>query len=752
MFKKILVANRGEIAIRIIRACRDMGIDTVAVYSTADETALHAKFATESVCIGPAKAKDSYLNMKNILTAATELGCEAIHPGFGFLSENSEFARLCERSGIKFIGPSGDVMDKMGNKSVARRIMRENNVPVVPGSEGTIKSVSEAERIADKIGYPVLIKASAGGGGRGMRRVASKEEISQAYMSAKAEAKACFDDDEMYLEKLIINPKHIEFQILGDQQGNIIHLGERDCSMQRRNQKMVEEAPAKCISAELRTKMGEAAIKAGVASGYQSAGTVEFVLDKNNNFYFIEMNTRIQVEHTITEMITGVDIVKEQIRIAAGLPLDIKQEDVVINGHAIECRINAEDPQEDFRPCPGTIEFVHFSQGKGVRIDSAIYNGYVTNPFYDSMIAKIIVHGKTRLEAVRRMRRALEETLIEGIYTNQSFQHLLMFHPEFLKGTYNTGFIEHNTENILQIAEITRTIGECYDNPFDRRKAELNYQETLLNKNKTVEKKEVEETLFEGCPSCGKTFSEISLLDSMYVCPDCDYHFKISAEYRIELLLDKGSFKELNENVVGINPLEFPEYDDKIKNLQEKTGMKEGVVTGIGKINGINLVLAVLDSRFMMGSMGTAVGEKITLAIEYATKFRLPIVIFCASGGARMQEGIFSLMQMSKTSAALEKHKKAKLLYIAVLTNPTTGGVTASFGSLGDIILAEPKALIGFAGPRVIEQTIKQKLPEGFQSSEYLKDHGFIDNIVSRNKMKQVIYLLLKVHEKEWQL
>ncbi len=451
MFKRILVANRGEIALRIIRCCREMEIETVAVYSTEDRSALHVKLATYAVCIGPAKAADSYLNMKNILAAAMKYQCDAVHPGFGFLSENSEFARLCEECGICFIGPSAAVMEQMGNKEAARRLMQRSGVPVVPGSDGRVESAEHAAQIAEKIGYPVLVKASAGGGGRGIRKAYDVTELASAFSSAQAEAISCFGNGEMYLEKLIVNPRHIEFQILGDSQGNIIHLGERDCSIQRKNQKLIEEAPSKALTPALREQMGAAAVAAARAAGYTSAGTVEFVMDKDGGFYFIEMNTRIQVEHPVTEMITGVDLIREQIRIAAGLPLLIRQEDVQIRGHAIECRINAEDPAHGFRPSPGTVQFLHLPGGCGVRVDTALYTGYKTSPFYDSMMAKVIVHAPSRLEAIRRMRRALEEMVIDGVQTNADFAHLILYHPDFIKGTYDTSFIERNLESLLQL-------------------------------------------------------------------------------------------------------------------------------------------------------------------------------------------------------------------------------------------------------------------------------------------------------------
>ena len=449
MFRRILIANRGEIAVRIIRACIEMNIETVAVYSTADKESLHVKLATQAVCIGPARAADSYLNMKSILTAAVETNCDAIHPGFGFLSENSDFARLCKECNIKFIGPKADVIDAMGNKAMAKSMMRSGNVPVVPGSIGAVKDYAQVEEIAEQIGYPVLLKASAGGGGRGMRRAASKEQLESAYEEAKAEARACFGNDEMYIEKLILHPRHIEFQILADEFGNVVHLGERDCSIQRKNQKLIEESPCMLLSEELRKKMGEAAVNAAKASGYTNAGTVEFVLGENENFYFIEMNTRIQVEHGVTEMVTGIDLIKEQIRIAFHQPLDFNQEDVHLNGHAMECRINAEDPAKGFLPNSGKITFLNLPGGPGVRVDTLLYNGYETSPFYDSMMAKIIVHAPTRLEMIRKMRRALIELSTEGITTTSDFDYLILYHPDFIKGKFNVDFIEEHMEEIL---------------------------------------------------------------------------------------------------------------------------------------------------------------------------------------------------------------------------------------------------------------------------------------------------------------
>ena len=449
MFKRVLIANRGEIAVRVIRACQELGVETVAVYSTADADSLHVQLATRAVCVGPARAAESYLNLPALLTAATESGCDAVHPGYGFLSENAEFADLCAKCGLTFIGPSGDIIRQMGNKSAARALMQAHQVPVVPGSDGPVPDAQTALDLAETIGYPVLLKASAGGGGRGMRRVDAPEDLERLFHEAKSEAEACFGNGELYLEKLILNPRHIEFQILADTQGYVIHLGERDCSIQRKNQKLVEESPSKALTPELREAMGAAAVAAAKAAGYVNAGTIEFVLDQEGHFYFIEMNTRIQVEHPVTELVSGLDLVKEQLRIAAGLPLSVEQDEVVLRGHAIECRINAEDFRHGFRPCPGRTGFLHLPGGPGVRVDTLLYNGYEVSPFYDSLVAKLIVHAPTRLEAIRRMRRALAELVIEGYPTTADFAHLLLHHPDFVRGQYDTGFLAGHMDEIL---------------------------------------------------------------------------------------------------------------------------------------------------------------------------------------------------------------------------------------------------------------------------------------------------------------
>lgn len=442
MFKKILIANRGEIAVRIIRACREMGIETVAVYSEADKEALHVMLADEAVCIGPARSRDSYLNMHNIISATVLTGATAIHPGFGFLSENSSFARMCEDCNIVFIGPKADTIDLLGNKSKARETMQKAGVPVIPGSDGEVETVEEAKRTAEKIGYPVMIKASAGGGGKGMRAVYRAEEMEKAFHAAKAEAKAAFSDDKVYIEKLIIHPKHIEFQILADGYGNVVHLGERDCSLQRRKQKLMEESPSVIMNPGLRRRMGNAAVKAAKAAGYVNAGTIEFLVDNQGNFYFMEMNTRIQVEHPVTEMVTGIDMVKAQIRIASGEAMPYRQDTIEFKGHAIECRINAEDPSRGFIPCPGRVENVLFPGGFGIRVDSALYPGYMIPSCYDSMLAKVVAYGNNREEAISRMKRALSELIIEGIHTNIEYQYELLEREEVITGQYHTGLIE----------------------------------------------------------------------------------------------------------------------------------------------------------------------------------------------------------------------------------------------------------------------------------------------------------------------
>ncbi|HHY18864.1 MAG TPA: acetyl-CoA carboxylase biotin carboxylase subunit [Firmicutes bacterium] len=441
MFRKILVANRGEIALRVVRAAKEMGIKTVAIYSEADKESLHVQFADEAYCVGPAAQSKSYLNIPNIISVAIVTGADAIHPGYGFFAEKAEFAEVCQANGFKFIGPSKESIAILGDKSQAKEIMRQAGVPVIPGSPGKLNSLNEAMNFASEVGYPVIVKAAAGGGGRGMRLARTEADLKKAYDLARSEAEVAFNSPEVYLEKYVENPRHIEMQILVDEHGKGVYLGERECSLQRRHQKVLEEAPSVAVTPTLRKKMGEAAVRGALAAGYTNAGTVEFLLDSSGKFYFMEVNTRIQVEHTITEMVTGLDLIKEQIKIAAGIPLDYSQEDIEIRGHAIQCRINAEDPDKDFRPTPGTIEGFFLPGGLGIRVDTAAYAGCEIHPYYDSLFAKLIAWGQDREEAISRMKRALDEFFVEGISTTIPFHKKVLENEHFIKGEIDTAFI-----------------------------------------------------------------------------------------------------------------------------------------------------------------------------------------------------------------------------------------------------------------------------------------------------------------------
>ena len=454
MVRKLLIANRGEIAVRIIRACREMGIASVAVYSEADKESLHVQLADEAVCIGPAPSSKSYLNMERIISAVLVTGADAIHPGFGFLSENAAFAECCEKCGITFVGPPSSVIRSMGNKQEARNTMIKANVPVIPGTETSVYDGETGRKLAEEIGYPVMIKAALGGGGKGMRTAFSPEEFLRSFQTAQKEAVASFGDGTMYIEHFVENPRHIEFQILADKEGNVVHLGERDCSVQRNHQKMIEESPSPAVPKALREKMGEAAVKAAKAAHYENAGTIEFLLEKNGSFYFMEMNTRIQVEHPVTECVTGLDLIKEQIKIASGQRLSVTQEDIKIQGHAIECRLNAENPKMGFRPSPGKISELHLPGGQGVRVDTDIYPGCTVSPYYDSMLAKLIVHGKDRQEAIAKMISALGEVWIEGIDTNVDYQFEILHHPDYQSGNFDIEFLNTHVIGGVNINEI----------------------------------------------------------------------------------------------------------------------------------------------------------------------------------------------------------------------------------------------------------------------------------------------------------
>ena len=454
MIRKLLIANRGEIAVRIIRACREMGIETVAVYSEADRESLHTQLADEAICIGPGPSSESYLNMERIMSATMVSGADAIHPGFGFLSENARFAEICEQCNVTFVGPGSEVIRNLGNKQIARNTMTAAGVPVIPGTDRPIPDAKTGAREAKKIGYPVIIKAALGGGGKGMRTAFSPEEFELAFQTAQKEAQIAFGDGTMYIEHFVEHPRHIEFQILADSQGHVIHLGERDCSIQRNHQKMIEESPSAAVSEKLRNQMGKAAVKAAKAAHYVNAGTIEFLLEKNGNFYFMEMNTRIQVEHPVTEWVTGLDLVKEQIRIASGEALSVTQKDVKIQGHAIECRINAENPRKNFRPSPGTITALHLPGGQGIRVDTGIYTGYRIPPYYDSMLAKLIVHGENRQDAIAKIKSALGEVIIDGVDTNVDYQFDILNDPDFQSGNLDIEFLSTHEIGGVRINEV----------------------------------------------------------------------------------------------------------------------------------------------------------------------------------------------------------------------------------------------------------------------------------------------------------
>ncbi len=457
MFQKVLVANRGEIALRVIRACKELGISTVAVYSEADSDSMHVQLADEAICIGPGPSAESYLKVDAIMSAAEIANADAIHPGYGFLAENARFAEICDSCHIKFIGPSPEVITMMGDKNMARAMAVKHGVPVTPGSPGIVPTVEEALTVAEELGYPVMIKATAGGGGRGMRPAINKEELPSMFNAARAESKACFGEDDVYIEKLVLNPHHIEFQIIGDSHGNAAQLGERDCSLQRRNQKIIEETPSPLISDELRQRMAEASINLTREIGYENCGTIEYLVDEHENFYFMEMNTRIQVEHPITEEVRGCDLIKEQIQVAAGQPISEHVRNSVVRGHSIECRINAEDPYNNFAPSPGKIELFYASGGRGVRVDTHVYSGYTVPPYYDSMIAKLIVTASSRDGAIARMKRALNEFLVEGIKTTIPFQSSILNHPDFKKGDYNIGWVEKFIDSKPEPSELPAT-------------------------------------------------------------------------------------------------------------------------------------------------------------------------------------------------------------------------------------------------------------------------------------------------------
>ncbi len=730
----MLIANRGEIAIRILRTCKEMGIQTVAVYAEADHDALHVRLADEAVCIGPSTASASYLNMNNVLEAALLSGCDSIHPGYGFLSENARFANLVRQYGLIFIGPDPSIIEKLGDKIRAKEIMKEAGIMTVPGSEGAVENIRDAIVIAKEIGYPIIFKASAGGGGRGMRIARNENEIVHAFHTAKSDVTASFGVDTVYMERLLADTKHIEVQIIADQHNNILHLFERDCSFQRKHQKLIEEAPCEWLSEEVRERIIQDAIKAVRYVGYDNVGTVEFLVDSDMNHYFIEMNTRIQVEHTVSESITGIDIVKLQIQSACNIPLTLKQSEIQRHGFALECRLNAEDIQNNFAPRPGTVEFVHFPTGRNIRIDSAIGNGSKITPFYDSMIIKVIAQGNTRAQVIQTMRSALDETIVKGIPTNIDFHKFVLQEPAFIKGDYTMDFADNFIGKFCTNPELFTHRNPTHDSIKEEKE------------NADGNKPSLPGTKIQCCDICQEPIPEEKLREQLFVCSHCGHHFRIGAYERIAQLIDAGTFIEVDAFASSLDLEHFPGYSEKLTQAKLATGMQEAVICGTGKLNGIDVAIGVLDANFMMGTMGYVVGDKITRLIELATLRRFPLILVSASGGARMQEGILSLMQMAKTTSALARFEQEHLLYLSVLTHPTTGGVSASFAMLGDINIAEPKALIGFAGKRVIEKTINETLPAPFQTSEFLLEKGFIDQIVARKDLKRTLFEMIQLH------
>ena len=732
MFKKVLIANRGEIAVKIINSLKKMGVKTVAIYSTIDRNSLHVRLADESVCVGGPRPKESYLNIKNILEAALGTGAQAIHPGYGFLSENAKFAKMCAKYGLVFIGPSDKSIEKMGDKQHARQIMRAHNIPIIPGSTNFIHSVDEAQKIAIKIGCPVLLKATAGGGGKGIRQVNRPEEMEAALVATSNEAKESFGNDRIYMEKVMQNVKHIEIQVFRDKFGQTVYFPERDCSLQINKQKVLEESPCDLITEKERKYLGHLAIQIAKKIKYINTGTIEFLMDQKHNFYFLEMNTRIQVEHSITEKVTGLDLIKAQILVAARERLPFKQSDIKILGHAIECRINAQDPTCHFLPSAGRIKRLYFPPiTSEIKIDSALYQGEQISPFYDSMLAKIIAFGDNRKKSIVNMKRLLCEIILDGISTTQSLDLAILDSTTFIKGTFNNTYLEN------------KFLSEIFKYNLLKNKRRQN----TFSKEHSKDIEEKDSKLIEKCHYCGQEIF-FDQFDEYKTCPACDYGFRISAKQRIKLIVD--DFKEWDATLESSDPFKFPDYSKKIVNAKNVSGLNEAILSGKARIANKNFALGIMDPTFIMGTIGQMTGEKLALLFENATKQKLPVVLFTASGGARIQEGILSLMQLAKISNAVAAHSNAGLLYIVVLTDPTTAGVTASFASQADIILAEPHALVGFAGRKVIEQTINQHLPKDQQLAENVLKHGFIDHIVKRSDEKEILSWLLQFGGKKY--
>ena len=705
MKERILIANRGLIAEKIINVCNMLNFETVVIYSVSDKNETFVKKSNYAVCIGSDLLNDSYLNQDKIIEVAKKYECVAIHPGIGFLSENLDFAKKVRSENIIFIGPSTTSMSFMANKVNARKFVESLGIPIAPGSSNAVKTLYEAIEISKIIGYPVMMKSAEGGGGRGIRIVKSEEEFRYFYDTVNNEAKNGFGSCEIFIEKYINNAKHIEIQIVGDQFGNLIHVYERDCSVQRNHQKIIEVAPM--VKRVLDDKIINDAIKIANKINYDNLGTIEFLVENNSDkYYFIEMNTRLQVEHSITDKISGIDLLRLQIDSAFGKKLSLKQSEILYSGYAIECRICAEDTINHFMPSVGIIEKVYFPNKKDITVESDLKVGKYISPYFDSVIAKVIIHKQSIDECINGLLDYLNEVEIIGVKTNIDLIKIILEDEKFKENEY-----------------LSCTLEENYD---------------VYVKNLTKRK----------CPSCGKFTSSFILKKDLNIC-SCGYHFYISAKDRIKLLCDEGSFIEyffdINDSIYKDNL----DYLYKLKKMRTQTGLSDAVITGEGLINGNRVSIVVMDKIFMMGSMGFAVGERITQCIEKSIERNNPLIIFSASGGARMQENIVSLVQMSKICSALKEYENTKHLLISCLTDPTTGGVFASFALLGDINISEPNCIVGFAGKRVIENTIHKRIPDDLQTAETLLKNGFIDAIVSRNNLKEFISKLIVLHSKK---
>lgn len=670
MFKKILIANRGEIAVDIIKVCKKMGIKTVAIYSKEDKNSMHTSIADESYCIGPANSKESYLNINNIISLAIATKSDAIHPGYGFLSENYEFAQLCTENGITFIGPTYEIIKTMSNKMSAKRLVRSLGIPVIEALEIKNNDLDSLKMTAENIGYPIIIKSKNGGGGRGIRVVKNENDLEKSLFEVLQESEQYFNNKDLYIEKYLESASHIEVQIVADNHGNVVHLGTRDCSIQISNQKIIEEAMDNKIDSLTREKMCNLCKDVAKKIGYTNCGTFEFLVDKNNNFYFMEINCRLQVERCVTEAITGIDLIETQINISSNRTLPWEQKDIKFKGHAIECRINLEKNCNGLNSFKITDFFV--PNLENVKFKTSLkLNSYVP-PFYDSMIGKLIVHSKSRSDSINKMQNALENIVISGIDTNIETHKKILKNSRFIDCTHTTNFM--NT----------------FNNPV--------------------------------------SFNRLNVYK------------------KVEFLADKDSFKEFDRNLESKNIISFDNYEEKLIKAKKVSESKEAVIWGQANINSIPCILVIMDGNFMMGSMGVVVGEKITRAFEFATTKNLPVIALTISGGARMQEGIFSLMQMVKTSSAVFKHSEKNLLYIAVITDPTLGGVSASFATLADIIISEKNAKFGFSGRRIVEEVIRKPLPDNFQSSEFNLNHGMVDMVIDYEDIRETLGKILKLH------